>query len=147
MIAGKPARRGEHGPGAGNGDHPEPGSGPVRVSRRVLEQRVGDDEERESAVPEHVQPSRALRPGTKQAGGREQARERERVGNSREGGEQVSAGQDQQCPGLQKRELPEQQDGGDQIVDDQRRFIDGNEAEDRRQLNLRERHRRAKDEG
>jgi hypothetical protein len=46
----------------------------ARPTARVLEDRVGDDQDREAAVPEHVQPRRRLGARAEQAGRREEAR-------------------------------------------------------------------------
>ena len=47
----------------------------------VLRKGIGDHDERKAAVPEHVEPRRALRAGTQQSGGREEAGKRQRVGH------------------------------------------------------------------
>ena len=102
----------------------------TRAAPFVLHQSVCDDEEREAAMPEHIQPGSALGAGAKQAGRREQPREREGVRDGHESGEQIAAGQHEQRPGLQKPELTEEQHRGHQIVDHERRFIDWDEGRD-----------------
>ena len=120
---------------------------PVRLMAAILQQRVRHDEEREDAVPEQVQPRRALGPGAEQPCRREQAGEGKRVGDGDERREQIAAGQHQQRPRPEEAELAEQQDSRHQIVDDQRRFVDRDEGPDRRELHLRERNRRKKNHG
>ncbi len=104
------------------GQDSDPGSAPrpASLAPGVLEQHVRDDEERESAVPEHVQPGGGLRPGAEETGRREQAGERERVRDGDEGREQVAAGQHEQRPRPQDTELTKEQTRGDQIVDHER---------------------------
>ena len=96
-------------------------------------------------MPEHVQPCRALGTGAEQAGRREQTGESECVPDGHEGGEEVAAGQHEQGPRPQDAELAEQQDRRDQIVDDEGRFVDRDEGNDRREGQLRERRRGEKD--
>ena len=73
---------GEAHPAVGQPDCP---ARPYALTPLLLEQRVGDDKKREAAMPEHVQPRRGLGSGAEPSGGREHARESERVreGNRR----------------------------------------------------------------
>jgi hypothetical protein len=102
----------------------------ARGAARDLEPCVGDDEEREADVPEHVEPGCALRSGAEQAGRREETGERERVRDGHERGEQVGARQHLQGTGSQDAELTEQQHRRHQVIDHQRGLVDGNEGPD-----------------
>jgi len=93
----------------------------------------------EAAVPEHVQPGRALRPGTQQPGGREQAGKAEAMGDRRQRRAEVAAGQYQHGPRSGDPELAEQQQRGDEVADDERRLVQRHEGPDLRQRQLGER--------
>jgi hypothetical protein len=108
--------------------------------RLVLQDYIGDDGEREAAVPEHVQPGGGLRTGAEQAARREQPREAEGMADRHPGAEQVSAAEREQRPRAQDADLREQQRRRQQIGAHQRRLIDRNEGGNRGELHLRERH-------
>jgi hypothetical protein len=98
-----------------------------------LEKRVSDHEQREAAVPEHVEIDGALRTGAEQTARREQAGKRQRVRHHRQRREHIAAGEHEDRPRPQDGELTEQQGRRDQIVDRQRRFVGRDEAGQRRQ--------------
>ncbi len=107
-----------------------------------FQQGVGHHEQRKARMPEHVDPGGALRPGAEQATGCEQPRERQQVPGGGGGREQVPARQRQHGARTRDDELAEQQDGGDQIIEDERRFVGRNERWKLRQLHLGKRHHR-----
>ncbi len=104
-----------------------------RASVVVALQRVTEHEQGESAVPDHVEPDGGLRTAAEQAGRRKQARKGHGVGESRGGGEQIAARQEQQGPGPQDRELRIKQDRGDQVVGRERGLVARDERRHRRE--------------
>ena len=108
------------------------------------EQRVADQQQRKPGVPEHVKPDRGLRTGSEKSGRREQARKRQHVGQRNDGGEQVSADQQQQLPRAQDHELGAEQHRGDQVGQRERRLIAGDESRRRREFQPGKGHRRKK---
>jgi hypothetical protein len=93
------------------------------VARTPLHQRVGDQQQREHAVPEHIKPDRGLRPRAKQPVLGKQAGECQLVQHGKDRGEQIRARDRQNGARLRELELQEDQDRGDEIVDGERRLI------------------------
>ena len=112
----------------------------LRLAVACLQQRVADDQQRKSAVPDHVEPDRGLRSRAEQPAGREQAGKGQGVDDGRHGREQISAREQQQRPRAGNRELRKQQDGGDQVVDGERGLIARNECRDRGKRHAGKRH-------
>jgi hypothetical protein len=93
-------------------------------------------------MPEHVEPRRALRSGAEQARGREQPGKRQAVRDRDEAREQVAARQREERARAGDSELAEEQRRRDQVVDDQRGLIGGDEPPDLRERHLGERQQR-----
>ncbi len=135
------ARREQRQPGHRRGHHRHDGQrrGARRPRRRrrgpivVLEERVAYHHEGETAVPEHVEPRGGLRSRAEKAGRGEEAGKGETVHARHQRGEQVAAREHQERARPEDPELAEEQHRGDQIVDDQGRLIDRDEAQDRGQ--------------
>ncbi len=96
---GKPSERYDE--GAERPDAPHEPANPNRDAARptTLEQPISNDEEWESAVPEHVKPSRALRAAAQHAGGREHAGKAERMTDGEQRSECVSGSKHMQRHG------------------------------------------------
>ena len=92
---------------------------------------IGDDEQGEAAMPEHVEPGGGLRSGAEQSGLCEHAGEGQGVDDHHQRGEQIAAGQQPQAGCAQDAVLAEQQHRGDQITQRQGRLIGRNEGRDR----------------
>jgi len=144
----EPEHQGENRRNAGkNGGAGVPArSAAGRLGSLVFERRVSDDGEREAAMPERIQPRRALGPGAEQACRREKAGEAERVRNGYGGCEQIAARKHEERARAQDVELAEQQHCRDQIVDHERGFVDRDKGPDLRERQLRERCRGEKDD-
>ena len=112
----------------------------LRLVVACLQQRIAEDQQRKSAVPDHVEPDGGLRSRAEQPAGREQAGKGEGVDDGRHGREQISAGEQQQRPRAGNRELRKQQDGGDQVVDGECGLIARNECRDRGKRHAGKRH-------
>ncbi len=111
-----------------------------------FEQHIGDHHPRKDDVPADVEPCRRLRAGAEQPGRSEYPGEGQRVRHRHQAAEQITAGQHQQCPRTQDAELSEQQDRGDQVIDQERRFIGRHKGRHHRQLDLGERCDRDEDD-
>jgi hypothetical protein len=105
------------------------------------EQRVSEQEERKSAMPDRVKPDRRLWTGTEKPGRREQLGKGERMNHRGRSGEQISARQQQQRARSLDGELRKQQDRRDEVVDRKRGLVAGNECRHRRHRHGGERHR------
>ncbi|MEN6079496.1 hypothetical protein ABEV37_06205 [Chromobacterium piscinae] len=79
-------------------------------------------------MPEHVQPSRRLRAAAKHAMLGKQAWKTKRMKHRHQGGIQVTDGQESQARMAQNGKLSEQQRGCHQVIDRQRRLVDGNKS-------------------
>ena len=112
----------------------------LRLVVFCFQQRIAEDQQRKSAVPDHVEPDGGLRARAEQPAGREQAGKGQGVDDGRHGREQISAGEQQQRPRAGNRELRKQQNGGDQVVDGQRGLIARNECRDRGKRHAGKRH-------
>ncbi len=104
----------------------------------ILQQGIGDYEDRETGVPQGVEPHRALEPGAEQAPWREHARKGQHPRDDDERSEEISTCDHEERTRTQDGELGKQQDSGDQIVHEHRRGISRDEGVDPRQLNPRE---------
>ncbi len=109
----------------------------------VFQQRIAEDDERKSAVPDLVEPGRGLRTGIEQPGRSKHAGKGQGVDDRGGRGEQISARQQQQSPRPQQAELRKQQDRRDQIVDCKRGLIARDERRDRGKRHGGKRHGKA----
>ena len=106
------------------------GAGQDCAPRRTVEpralvaaiERISEDEQREAAVPDHVEPRRRLWPGAEQSGRRVKIGKGQGVQQRGQRSEQISASEIQQTARSYLRHLREQQYRGDDIVDGERRL-------------------------
>jgi hypothetical protein len=91
---------------------------PYRRCREVgsLEPRIGEDEQREARVPEHIEPGGALRAGPEQTRRREEPGKGERMKNRDERREYVRACEDQHRARAHDRVLAEEKGGRDESL-------------------------------
>jgi len=112
----------------------------LRLVVPCLQQGIAEDEQRKTAVPDHVEPDGGLRSRAEQATGREQSGKGQRVDDGCQRREQISAGEQQHRPRAGNRKLRKQQDGGDQVVDGERGLIARHECRDRGERHAGKRH-------
>ncbi|NKA55940.1 hypothetical protein GO296_04653 [Ralstonia solanacearum] len=143
------ARRAQHGGDDEHGCPPLERAGGEAVRFPVFphfEHGIGHHEQRKARMPEHVDPGRALRPRTEQAPGCKQPGERQQVPDRGGCREQVAARQRQHGARTRDGELAEQQGGGHQVIENERRFVGRDERRKLRQPHLGKRHHRDEDQ-
>ena len=124
-----------------------------RAVVRCFQQRIAENQKRKSAVPDHVEPDGGLRAGAEKPVGGEQAGKSQGVNDRSDGGEQISAREQQHRARTGNCKLRKQQHRGDQVIDGQRRLIARNECRDRckrhagKRYRAGEQHRRYADHG
>jgi len=87
-------------------------------------------------MPEKIQPGRGLRSRVQQAGGRKQSGKTQGMEDGHCGIEQIAASDDEQPARAQDVVLSQQEDEGNDVPDDDRGLIDGQERRNRRQRHL-----------